>query len=323
MVNDFFLFHHEKAHKNAKSFEIEPQTSVKFETCLRKIHLSKYIPTDFQDLNMLNSSTQKSSWDLLEGEQAYSFLIEVLAGLHSPMVGETEVLGQFKNQIQLQKEVANFFSPWLSWVFEDIKKVRTQFLQNTGTQTYGSWVRTLIPRERPLLILGAGQLCEKIFPYVQSIEHPIGIVTRNKSKVKELLLNFSLNYEDNISDFIMTKKRNENGILNQTIVKNHFFEVDIIVAAPIANEKLQTWISSQNLSINNYLDLRAEHEPIKNLNQKGFVIGLQEFFKLQEKQKINLQKRKIEAQQFIQQLARSRFEYCFHRPWGWDDVCSL
>jgi glutamyl-tRNA reductase len=41
--------------------------------------------------------------EVFRGEQAYGFLLEVICGLNSPIVGETAVMGQFKEFLQNAK----------------------------------------------------------------------------------------------------------------------------------------------------------------------------------------------------------------------------
>lgn len=306
MVNDLFILHKTKAQKNGVKDICNPnqsdvffssqlkEHSLYFETCLRKILLRKHIPQIEAD---------NKDWKILEGENAYSFILEILSGLHSPMLGETEVFGQFKNQMMQQKELTSYLSPWISWIYEDVKKVRTQCLQNLGSQTYGSWVRSLIPRARPLIILGAGQMCKKIYPYIQSPQHSIQIVNRTPEKVKDQYSCPVLSFQDLIN-------------LQELPV------ADIIIAAPLSQEDLRNWFEKNPLKIYNYLDLRGEFGPLDEVDTKGFKMGLKQFFDLQSKQKESLQVRVSEAKNYINNLSQTRFGYCFNRPWGWDDVCA-
>lgn len=305
MVNDLYILHHVKAKKGGKDISIPSvygqmlgsslaHQSLYFETCLRKILLRKHIP--HQELT-------ENEWEILEGETAYSFIVEILAGLHSPMLGETEVFGQFKNQMLQQKDLIHYLSPWLSWIYEDVKKVRTQCLQNLGSQTYGSWVRSLMPRDRALIVLGAGQMCKKIYPYIQSPKFEMTIVNRSPEKVRDQYSCPILSFQDQLN-------------MQKTQV------ADIIIAAPLSQEDLRNWFEKNPIKIYNYLDLRGEFDPLNDVDTKGFKMGLKQFFDLQTKQRDNLQARVYEAKNYIKDLSQTRFGHCFHRPWGWDDVCA-
>ena len=70
--------------------------------------------------------------------EAYRLLLEILCGLRSPMVGETQVMGQFKAFLaSLDREHA-----WVNRVGQrlltDARDVRTRHLQGLGSRSYGS-----------------------------------------------------------------------------------------------------------------------------------------------------------------------------------------
>lgn len=199
-----------------------------------------------------------------------------------------------KHDPSLEDEAA-YLSPSISWIYEDVKKIRTQCLQNLGSQAYGSWVRSLMPRERNLIILGAGQMCKKIYPYVQSTEYSTCIVNRSPEKAKEIYSCPVYGLQDSF---------------------------DIQDSAPLSQSDLLNWFEKNPLKIYNYLDLRGDFEPLAEVHTKGFKIGLKQFFDMQFKQKENLEVRVSEAKAYIDRLSQDRFGYCFNRPWGLDDICA-
>ncbi len=97
-----------------------------------------------------------------QGEAAYSFLLEVICGLHSRVFGETEVLGQFKAFCRQHPEL----EPVGSWLLEDAKAIRSRHLTGIGSQSYGSVVRRWCGEQHETLILGRGQLAQKIQPWI-------------------------------------------------------------------------------------------------------------------------------------------------------------
>src|SRR5919109_355258 len=63
-------------------------TNLQWQTCLRRIvFLHRSEPRDFAD---------KPGSQTYFGRDAYQFLLEVICGLHSPLVGENAVMGQFR-----------------------------------------------------------------------------------------------------------------------------------------------------------------------------------------------------------------------------------
>lgn len=97
-----------------------------------------------------------------QGEAAYAFLLEVICGLHSRVFGETEVLGQFKAFCRQHPEL----EPVGSWLLEDAKAIRSCHLTGIGSQSYGSVVRRWCGEQHPVLVLGRGQLAQKLQPWI-------------------------------------------------------------------------------------------------------------------------------------------------------------
>src|SRR5215216_7146041 len=63
-------------------------TNLQWQTCLRRIvFLHRNEPRTFAD---------KPGTQTYFGRDAYQFLLEVICGLHSPLVGENAVMGQFR-----------------------------------------------------------------------------------------------------------------------------------------------------------------------------------------------------------------------------------
>ena len=83
-MTPFYFFHSLKELQNPEPLV---QNTVVWETCLRKIIFAENLHDD------------KNQLELFEDEAAISFLIEVLCGLQSRVIGETEIFGQFKQFI--------------------------------------------------------------------------------------------------------------------------------------------------------------------------------------------------------------------------------
>ncbi|MBU6374773.1 MAG: hypothetical protein KGQ59_02145 [Bdellovibrionales bacterium] len=130
------------------------EDALRFETCQRILWIQ----------------SQRSSPDLplppeasyFTENEAYGFLLEVICGLHSRVFGETEVLGQFKLFYKTRPEL----SPWGQWLIEDAKTIRSRHLRDIGSHSYGSMVRRWCGSLPHVVILGTGQLAEKIRPWI-------------------------------------------------------------------------------------------------------------------------------------------------------------
>ncbi|MFM8387453.1 MAG: hypothetical protein ACKOCB_11645 [Planctomycetia bacterium] len=121
-----------------------------FETCQRRI----WIGLD----GSLPCSTQ-------QGEDAYALLLEVVCGLHSRVLAETEVQGQFRDFSRAHRSL----EPFASWLLEDAKAIRTQVLAGVGGHSYAGVVRRWCGPGREILVLGRGQLARKVATGLQVV----------------------------------------------------------------------------------------------------------------------------------------------------------
>ena len=91
-------------------------------------------------------------------KEAYALLLELVCGLHSPILGETEVQAQFKT---FASEAASAGRDTLGRlcqrVLRDAKYVRSTHLQGFGAHSYGALALRHFRGSR-LAVIGAGAL---------------------------------------------------------------------------------------------------------------------------------------------------------------------
>ncbi len=102
----------------------------------------------------------------LHDEAAYEHLLEVICGLDSPMVGETEVLHQFKVFAASLPADQPLFRGLCQSLLADARQVRSQYLVGLGSRTYGSAVRRLAHDAQRVAIVGTGMLAAEILRFV-------------------------------------------------------------------------------------------------------------------------------------------------------------
>ncbi len=103
------------------------------------------------------------------GNDAYSFLLQMICGLKSQVLGEYEVVSQFKQayaEYILKKDRDSSVMRVLEKLFKDAKTVRSSHLLEIGSHTYGGLARKLIIKHSDeqkgrVLILGSGKLAEE------------------------------------------------------------------------------------------------------------------------------------------------------------------
>lgn len=121
---------------------------------------------------------EETTFDTYQGEDAYQFLLETISGLKSQVLGEYEVVGQFKKAYQdylalpfKQSQIIQVIEK----LFKDSKEIRSKFLMEIGQLSYAGIARKIIhqditeideskePNEMPkILVLGTGQLAEDL-----------------------------------------------------------------------------------------------------------------------------------------------------------------
>ena len=131
-----------------------PDSAVVWRTCVREIALvdpRSPLPTGAR---------------VWHDEAAYAHLLEVICGLDSPMVGETEVLHQFK------VFTAGLPSDHGTWhevaqsLLIDARAIRSRHLIGLGSRSYGSAVRRLVGDAPRVVLAGTGMLAKEIAPFL-------------------------------------------------------------------------------------------------------------------------------------------------------------
>jgi glutamyl-tRNA reductase len=136
---------------NAPAFTINTPV---WRTCVRQVALvddSAVIPPNAQ------------AW---HDEAAYAHLLEVVCGLHSPIVGETEVLHQFK---VFTESLSGAHAQWrelCGQLLADARAIRAAYLIGLGSRSYGSAVRRLVQSAPRVAVIGTGVLAQKLVPFL-------------------------------------------------------------------------------------------------------------------------------------------------------------
>ncbi len=285
----FYILHSDTVTTKSHGVELH------WKTCLRNIYFGyKSFASDQVNIS--------SGIEVYESVEAYKFLLQVVCGLKSPMIGETEVFGQFKNYIDSLTGL-NSAGESIKQVLIDIrntsKKIRSEHLINLGAQSYGSLLRKQINFNNEIHIVGAGQFVEDIIPWLSKKSDQIYIHSRNveKSKSKKqlsILKNFSLD-----SSFL------KSGTL--------------IIAAPLSSKQMSDWVGSSNFDV--IYDLRgsSSEDP---LNLKSEIFNLKQFFDQIENNKSKIEKKVSQANVMIQLILDSKLKGQKLHPFGWDDICA-
>ena len=129
--------------------------------------------------------------DVYIGEAAYQYLLKILCGLKSRLIGENEIVAQFKegygNYIN-NPHRDNYTLKIIEKLFQDSKEIRSLYLRDVGQYSYAGMTKKLFLNRadaRSILLLGSGQLAKDILKVMQR-KFKITILARNEQAAKEL-----------------------------------------------------------------------------------------------------------------------------------------
>ena len=134
----------------------------------------------------LTSLTQFST-----GPEAYQYLLEIICGLQSKLIGENEIVGQFKKAhqqfVQMDEKDTKLLKI-IEKLLKDAKEIRTSYLLGLCQKTYASITRKYVMAQKAdcIVILGSGSLAEDLINQFKKKTRTL-ICARNINKVKNLV----------------------------------------------------------------------------------------------------------------------------------------
>src|SRR6185503_4336319 len=238
VLDDLVVLHHP-----AKTGEKLPITlnGLEWQTCLRRISLLH------KSNRAALAPVVPETSEIFEGKDAYNFLLEVVCGLRSPLVGETAVMGQFREFCAKAKFPASewgwFLRRLTSDLLVDAKRVRYRHLEGLGTQSYGGMVRQHLKNLPSVFVLGAGQLAQEILPWLIG-KTDVTVFYRNAMRAETLIENYP---EVKLAQFKIERHEESR-------------PTALVIAAPVTAREINSWIRLQQTPFVKALDLRGEAE---------------------------------------------------------------
>lgn len=292
MINELIVTHFKKDSLHGHNWAASSafQSTANWETCVRVLGLA------FKNENNLDFKQVNNPAQVFQGPQAYHFLLRVTSGLESPILGETEVFGQFKNWLEQTPKWKHLGQ----MILEDVKLVRRQYLEGLGSQSYGSWARKKIENQSRVVMVGCGQLGQEILPWLGKADRNVTVMVRNVEKYKHLAAeNIAIAHESQIQEF--------GGAL--------------LILAPMEEQQLKNILNKSNFNL--IVDLRDTSAQFWGQQQKQQpVYTLADAFADLQKFRELGQSQIAQAEQKLQELAKARSQGVQNRPFGWDDLCA-
>ena len=109
------------------------------------------------------------------GEDAYAHLLEVICGLDSPMVGETEVLHQFKTFAAELPGDRHQLRELGHQLLADARVIRSRHLIGLGSRSYGSAVRRYLAATPHVAVVGTGMLAREVVPFLMRADRHVDL----------------------------------------------------------------------------------------------------------------------------------------------------
>lgn len=269
-------------------------------TCLREVIFAE----DLDDIRAIRHAGRS----LVDGE-AYRLLLEILCGLQSPMLGETQVMGQFKTFLASVEREQGWLYRLGQRLLADARDIRTRHLQGLGSRSYGSAVRRYLENATHTVLIGTGKLAGEILPFLADDGRAVdqwGRAPQDAAALAELRrpdMPFQYRLLDSADTFA--------GPDVSTV---------LIIAAPVPSDVVDRVAASYPgllciIDLRGELDLQPVRTPVP-------VVTLQDLFARMRATHATAARHIDLARAEIASRSR-RYELRDElRPFGWDDLCA-
>ena len=268
-----------------------------WETCLRKIIFvaadeSKTLTSEHLQVNQ--------NLHFYEGASALDFLLTVLCGLDSKVVGETEIFWQFKNFVQTTEAQKNLFfrnPKTIQFLFQEVKALRETHLKGLGVHSYGSLIRKMSKDLDRVCVIGHGHLAEEVIPWFKNKN--IDVHVRSPEKYSR-------------------------------VAGREFYRLGhqrmaplVVIAAPIDTADLLVYFKEHGSGIQQVIDCRSlSREQTSLIDHATYsVVELKDLFDLLAGQQDKIRKALPAIRAEISLRVQDYMLKSQHRPMGWEDLC--
>jgi glutamyl-tRNA reductase len=168
--------------------------------------------------------TELPKHELVEGNDAYLFLLETICGLKSKLIGENEIVGQFKEAYKIYASSTLKDTKLLlilEKLFKDAKDIRTQYLIGISQKTYASLTRRHLiqkAKAKHVVVIGSGALAEDLINQFKK-KAEVSICARNSEKAQELA---------NLNNLTVIPWENRDSLKSEPFIANTVGTSDIL-----------------------------------------------------------------------------------------------
>lgn len=283
-------------------------------TCQRTLILGFNGQPELVTHKLKEVASLEASKEVFKGLNAYEFLLETICGLKSRILGENEIVHQFKEAYAQFLEHDNpnsLIQNVLEKLFKDAKEIRSTHLKNIGLQTYAGITRKILldkaQADSQIFILGSGELAEDIIKITHR-RYKIVLCARNIERAQEL----QNKYKVTLLPWSMRDLALEQQFIINTIGTKQEIFVQNTLEALQTSKKLTQLIDLSEPSP--FTTVSAKIPQNKAINLEGiFKVG--ELLNTEKNQKVDT------ALTAIKEKTRHRqYHFTLNFPFGWDEL---
>lgn len=283
--------------KPGRDFASQFPRALVWKTCLREIAIL--------DSRGIHPHDLKPDDEIYVREGAYRFLLEVICGLHSPSVGETEVLGQFK--IFAEKAQAGpawrCTAPWIQRLLSDAKRIRTNHLTGLGSRSYGQLAQQYLHDCERVVVLGAGHLAHETLPWFADRE--VHVFCRRPEAGAALADRVGHVRIHGLDESL------DGGV-----------RTGLVIGAPMNAAEVEEWAESAGCPFDVIVDLRGESLRDPVIFDGTRVVHFEQVLSDLESNCRFAAARVERARKEIAERAKEFWDRYEIRPFGWEDLCA-
>ena len=240
--------------------------------------------------------------EALSGEAAYTHLLQVICGLDSPMIGETEVMHQFRTFVDTLPAEHHGLQSLGRRLLADARAVRAQHLSGLGSRSYGSAVRRHVRGCDRVAVIGTGMLCREILPFIADDRRLVDVFGRRAAFDTTLA---SVCYRQ------LNATGPEPSLEGQTA---------LVIAAPVDAAVIAA-VARRYASLACVIDLRGE-AGADAVPPLAPIVSLTDIFNEMQRAAQAADRRVAAAKADIARYARAFATRAVLNPSGWHDLCA-
>jgi glutamyl-tRNA reductase len=239
---------------------------------------------------------------IVEGE-AYHLLLEIICGLRSPMLGETQVMGQFKTFLaSLDKDQAALRKLGQR-LLSEARIISERHLRQLGSRSYGSATRKRVADCPQVVVIGTGALAHELLKFL--VDGSRHVDQWGRRAPAEVSYPSGVTYRQ---------------LGDRTPVPLSQVPTAIVIAAPVPSVIVDD-VARRYAGLCRVVDLRGETD-LGPLDVAAPVVSLNELFAEIEAARRDSVQHVEAAQAGVVRLSREYALRAEPHPFGWDDLCA-